>query len=640
MPLLLLALAARLAAADSTVYPVLNHDRVAGSMIVTRSGDTVSVRYVFTDRNRGTRTFTRYVSRNGTIVSTEMRPVLADERLGDPMFRLEVAGDSLRRIAGTATRANVEALKPDTYYGLGFTPYDEVLLAKYLLHRPNGSGPQAAGDTARVEILDKLTVPTAHGREDVRLVAIHRGFSRTPQLMWLDRNDDLFSTEVAWFMTVKPGAEPALPMLRRAETAYRDREAEAMNARIQQKTRSIVAIRNGNLFDSERGVIRPRMTVLVSGQRIVAVGPADSTTIPLDATVIDATGKTIMPGMWDMHGHMQLTSENSSSPIQLAYGITTVRDLASDIDVAVSQRDRSQAGRLAAPRAVLAGFMEGPLKWAGPTSVLVSTEDEARAWVARYDSLGYKQIKVYNVVHPDLIPTIAAEAHKRGMRLSGHIPRGLSVPAAVQLGFDEVNHAAFLFSTFYQDSLYVPTMRAYSAVASAVAPNIDVDGAPMTGLIQFLKQHNTVIDGTFAVWVQSAGTGIAQQVGAPASGDVAKADANYTRLIKRLYDAGVTLVPGTDNYGSTTFDTELELYERAGIPAPAVLQIATIVPARVMKDERDYGSIAVGKVADLFIVNGNPAEHVSDVRKVEQVLRAGRLYDAAALRAAVGFRGR
>ena len=168
-----------------------------------------------------------------------------------------------------------------------------------------------------------------------------------------------------------------------------------------------------------------------------------------------------------------------------------------------------------------------------------------------YDSLGYKQIKLYNLVHPDLVPTFAAEAHKRGMRLSGHIPRGLSVPAAVELGFDEVNHAAFLFSTFYQDSLYVPTMRAYSLVATAVAPNIDVDGAPMTALIAFLKQHNTVIDGTLSVWVQSAGTGIAQEVGAGVPPNVQKADANYMRLLRRLYDAGVTLVPGTDNFGSS-----------------------------------------------------------------------------------------
>jgi imidazolonepropionase-like amidohydrolase len=383
--------------------------------------------------------------------------------------------------------------------------------------------------------------------------------------------------------------------------------------------------------------MRPRTTVIVRGDRIVAVGPSDSLRAPQGATVSDAAGKTVMPGMWEMHGHMQMTSELTSGPMQLSFGITTVRDLASDIDVAVSDRDRAQSGAIAGPHVVLAGFIEGPGKWAGPTAVLVRTEDEARRWVARYDSLGYKQIKVYNLVHPDLIPTIAAEAHARGMRLSGHIPRGLTVPNSIELGFDEVNHAAFLFSTFYQDSLYVPTMRAYSAVATAVAPNIDVDGPAMTQLIGMLKRHGTVIDGTFSVWITSAGTGIGQAVGAGVPTDTRKADANYSRLIKRLYDAGVTLVAGTDAFGSTSYDTELELYEKAGIPAPVVLQIATIGAARVMKDDKDYGSLASGKVADIIVVNGKPIDHVSDVRKVETVIRAGRVYDAHELRVATGL---
>jgi imidazolonepropionase-like amidohydrolase len=221
--------------------------------------------------------------------------------------------------------------------------------------------------------------------------------------------------------------------------------------------------------------------------------------------------------------------------------------------------------------------------------------------------------------------------------LSGHIPRGLSVPDAVQLGFDEVNHAAFLFSTFFQDSLYVPAMRAYSAGATAVAANVDVDGPDMTRLIDLLKRRGTVVDGTFAVWITSAGTGIGQAVGAGIPTDARKADANYMRLLKRLYDAGITLVAGTDAFGSTSYDTELELYEKVGIPAPTVLQIATIGAARVMKDDKDFGSLTPGKVADIIVVNGRPIEHVSDVRKVETVIRAGRLYDAQELRTATGL---
>jgi imidazolonepropionase-like amidohydrolase len=634
-----LLLAAALAA-DSTVYTVMNHERVAGSMVVVHSGDTTTVRFVYTDRNRGSRDFVRYVNRDGHVAFIESRPVLPDDGIGDAALRLELAGDSVRRWTPKSTTTS--ATKPGAYLGVEISPYDDATLAKYLLAQPSHTSLLSNGDTARADLLEEMDVPTARGNEHVKLVAFRRGSSPVPDFIWLDASDDLFATEVDWFMVLKPGAVPALPKLRAAEIAIRNAAADSLNARVRQKTARVVAIKNGDVFDSETGKMRPHTTVIMTGDRITAVGPADTTTIPSDATIVDATGKTIMPGMWDMHGHMQLVSQNIGGPLQLMYGITTVRDLGSDPDVAIANRERANAGQIAGPRAILSAFIDGPQKWVAPTPSfnVVSTEAEARMLVAHYDSLGYKQVKLYNLVHPDLVPTFSAEAKKRGMRLSGHIPRGLSVPAAIQLGFDEVNHAAFLFSTFYQDSLYVPKMRAYSAVASAVAPNIDVDGKPMTELIALLKQHNTVMDGTWAVWVQSAGTGIAQAVGAGVPPDVAKADRNYMRLLKRLYDAGVTLVPGTDDFGSTTFDTELELYEKVGIPAANVLQIATIVPARVMKDDRDYGSIAVGKVADLFIVNGKPAEHVSDVRKVEQVFRAGRMYDARTLREATGFHGK
>jgi hypothetical protein len=200
----------------------------------------------------------------------------------------------------------------------------------------------------------------------------------------------------------------------------------------------------------------------------------------------------------------------------------------------------------------------------------------------------------------------------------------MSVPVAVNLGFDEINHAAFLFSNFFQDSLYWPTMRPYSGVAAIVAPNYDVDSPEMTSLINFLKQKGTVIDGTFNLWM---GAGALTGQGNPGA-------VQYGRLLKRLYEAGVPLVPGTDNNSGQTFILELELYQQSGIPAPSVLQIATIGSARVMKDDRDYGSIAPGKVADIIIVNGQPAERVSDLRNVEQVIRAGRVYEPKALRSA------
>jgi hypothetical protein len=457
------------------------------------------------------------------------------------------------------------------------------------------------------------------------------GTQTTPQGVWLDDTGALFATDVGWFITIRPGAEAALPVLRAVEVKYRNAQAEAIAKKVLTPRAATLVIRGGDLFDSESGTMRPRTSVVIRDDRIVAVGPVDSVAVPAGATVIEAAGKTVMPGMWEMHTHLQLTNQSQGSLIQLAQGLTTVRDMASDFDVATSQRDRERRGVLASPRVILSGFIEGPGRWAGPTSVIATTEAEALAYIARYDSAGYKQIKLYNLVQQDLVPAIAADAHRRGMRLSGHIPRGLSVPAAVLLGYDEIQHAAFLFSTFFQDSLYVPTMRAYSAVATAVAPNFDVDGQQMTDLIAFLHEHHTVIDGTFNLWIG----GGAAAVGAGGSTNQQRADAAYLRLIKRLYDAGVTLVAGTDNSFATTYHREIELYERAGIPAPQVLQIATIGSARVMREDADYGSVVPGKVADIIIVNGRPAEHVTDIEHVETVIRGGRVYQVRDLLNAV-----
>jgi len=291
--------------------------------------------------------------------------------------------------------------------------------------------------------------------------------------------------------------------------------------------------------------------------------------------------------------------------------------------------DIRDADRIVSPRILLSGFMEGLGRFASRNTAIVGTEEEAVAWVERFHSAGYRQIKMYNLIHPRLVPIIAEEAHRRGMRVSGHVPRGLSVQAAVQLGFDEINHAPFLFSTFFQDLLYVPTWRPYSAVAAQVAPTFDVDGQQMTELIDLLHKSHTVIDGTFNLWMRGELTG----QGTPAS-------RNYKRLLKRLYDAGITLVAGTDNDQGVVYNTELELYEHAGIPAPKVLQIATIVAARVMGDDGQYGSIAAGKVADILIVGGQPAERVADLRKVEHVIRAGRDYDPKELREIAGYTGK
>jgi imidazolonepropionase-like amidohydrolase len=431
-----------------------------------------------------------------------------------------------------------------------------------------------------------------------------------------------------------PGAGPmeqallAQGMLRRGES--RTALLPAGSARLE--------IAADTTVTTQHGRVRVRLALLhrATGYTPEAVW---SVRIPAGAQRVDATGRTVIPGLWEMHSHLQTTTATSGGIQQLARGITTTRDLVADTDVAVAYRDGVDRGDILGPRTLLGGFIEGPGAWAGPSDALARTEEEARALVARYHELGYRQIKLYNLVHPDLVPTIASEARARGLRLSGHVPRGLSTDAAVRLGFDEINHAAFLFSTFYQDSLYTPAMRPYSGVAQVVAPRIDVDGPAMDALLRTFVAHGTIIDGTFSLWYRGFDARSAPNGAAPATA-VDSANTNWLRLVKRLHDAGLTLVPGTDNQGSATYVNELELYVRAGIPAATVLQMATLTSARVMGEDQDRGSIAVGQAADLAIVDGNPLDDIGVLRRVHRVLLDGRVYDPARLLEAIGVGGR
>ena len=630
LPALLLAVAA-----DTTTYVVDNHGRRAGEMTVATRNDSLIVRWVYTDRNRGGRVETRYrIGTGGARIAGEQRAVLLDGSVGDPTQRYEQRGDSVLIHEGTLAPRTIRPAA-GAFIGLpSVTPWEQAALARHLLARPERSATLMNGSRVRAEVIADTTLAAGGARHRARLVMVYQGTMTNPNSVWLDERGELLATGAAWFITVRDGRQPLLPALRAIELRWRDARGVAIGKEARTTTNGSIAITNANLFDSETGTMRPGQTIVVRDDRIVAVGATGSVTIPTGATTIDAAGKTVMPGMWDMHTHVQVTSQSSLGLLQLTNGLTTVRDLASDIDVAVSLRDRERAGLLATPRHILGGFIEGPLAWAGPTAAIARDEAEARAWVAKYDSLGYKQIKLYNVVHPDIVPTIAAEAKRRGMLLSGHIPRGMSIEAALALGYDEIQHAAFFFSNFFPDSLYLPRMRAYSQVATAVAPTFDVFSPGMTKLLDAVKAKGAAVDGTFNLWIGGGGA----VVGAGGSTDQARADSAYLNLIRRLHAHGIQLIAGTDNSTGSTFRRELEMYERAGIPAAEVLQIATIRAAQFMKDDREYGSISVGKVADIIIVGGQPAERIADLANIETVIRGGRLYNVRDLQSALGMR--
>jgi len=484
------------------------------------------------------------------------------------------------------------------------------------------------------------------------------GLGFTPQLVWLDADKELFAQVSPWISTIRKGAESSLPELIAADDKWMAARANKLAAELAHKPPAAgLAITHATVFDSEKKALVADRTVVVAGDRITVVGDA-SLAVPPGAQVIDAHGKTLLPGLWDMHTH----SGDGDGLMFLASGVTTIRDLGNEMNSLLARVKRFDDGTEVGPHVIRAGLIDGPGPLASPAGLLAGNADEARAAVSRYADAGYVQVKMYSSLDPKLVPIIAQAAHARGMRVSGHIPTGMKASEAVEGGYDEIQHINMVFLQFLMrpgDDTRTPLR--FTRVAEGAAA-LDLDGKDVQAFFDFLIAHHTVLDPTLATFhgMFTAAAGeidpnmapyiarLPAQVargayggGLDAKGQRATYRASYAKMVElvgRAFRRGIPIVAGTDDIAGLTLSNELELYVQAGIPAPDVLALATIGAARVMHHEADAGSIAAGKQADFFLVDGDPTKDIAAVRQTELVVCRGVVYDPAALFAAVGMK--
>src|SRR5262249_14891679 len=293
-----------------------------------------------------------------------------------------------------------------------------------------------------------------------------------------------------------------------------------------------------------------------------------------------------LPGLWDMHAHIF----ESQAPLYIACGVTTVRDLANDIDALADLRRRIDAREAIGPSIIPAGFLDGSGPYAGPTKILVDTEEEARAAIDRYKQLNYPQIKIYSSIKPDLVPFIVEYSHRLGFRVSGHVPAGMNAEDAVRAGFDELQHVNFLFLNFLVDrAADTRTPLRCTAVAEHAA-ELDLGPRRVQAFIALLKKRNIVIDPTVSTCegmlaarpgqVPPTYATIASRLppmsqrnlkgGGLAPGAAEANSAAFAALLKMvrlLYDAGIPIVAGTDApFPGFGVHRELQVYVGAGLP--------------------------------------------------------------------------
>ncbi len=517
--------------------------------------------------------------------------------------------------------------------------------------------PSGRADFDKVTSLD---VVGPQGTKRVDLIFV-RGTSQSPQPVWVE-NGKFFGALVGLGL-LPAGYDGNLGKMQAAQDAAIAAMAPATARKfLTADAKRPVLFSNVKLYDADRQRFVQDQYVLTSGGKIVSVGATKPATLPAGTRTLDGAGKTLVPGLWDSHMHV---GDDFQTVSELALGVTSCRNPGGPIDLEVSQRERRNAGTLLAPECWNSVIVDqkGPLVAQG--SLAVSSLDETLAAVRKIKANNLTAVKFYTSMKPEWIAPGAKLAHELGLHVHGHIPAGMRTLDAINAGYDEITHIYFAtMQAMPQEVVDKANTTMRMLGPGKYFKDVDLDAEPMKTVIDTMAKKHITLDPTLVVvegvLLANAGTvapAYTAYVGTlPAavergfkSGPIpylpgmTRADAQASvdhmgEYVAKLFRAGVPIVAGTDGQGMEIF-RELELYVKGGLTPAEALATATIIPARNVKADNRMGSIAVGKEADLILVDGDPEKNIGDLRHVDQVMSDGVLMDGNALRTAAGYSG-
>ena len=637
-------------------YAIVSAGKAAGSEVDTYgAGGKIDSTFEFNDRGRGPKVVAHY-----------------EFGASDLPVRVDITGNDYLKapvdehFAVENGRAHWKSTTEDGfadsggfYVSVNGSGAEIAMLVAALAKAKGGPVRLYPAGEARLEKLAETTVESGGKSVHVTEYGI-TGVAFEPQTVWVDDNFKLFASPGNWFAILREGWESSNEKLYALQVKAQEERYGKLAKELAEHPAHPVAIEHVRMFDAERAVMLSDMTVVVEGERIKEVGPGASVKVPANAEHVDGKGKTLLPGLFDMHAHVQPID----GMLNIASGVTTVRDMGNDINDLARLQKQWESGDAIGPRVWKAGFIDGPGPYQAPTGIFVTTPEEAKAAVDKYAGLGFIQIKLYSSLKPELVPGIVKEAHDKGLRVSGHVPNGMIASQFVQDGADELQHINFIFLNFLANKVQdTRTPERFTAVGKYAA-GMDLDSKEVKDFIALLLAHHTTVDVTMATF-EGMFTGRPGKVspdfeevldrlpaqvqrgayngGLPVTGETDQlykdSYAAMLKMVKKMYDAGVPVLAGTDALSGLMLHRELELEVKAGIPSEKALQNATWNAAKLLRQEKELGSIAPGKLADLVLVEGNPAEDMKNIRRCRMVVKGGTVYKSVAVYGAVGIGG-
>ena len=626
-----------------TVYNVYVQGTQVGAMEVTETDAGYSVFYEYRNNGRGP-TINETIALDDSGIPTAWTATGAttfgnavDERFelnGDQASWSDSTGD------GTATVA-----EPTLYVPQNGSPYSLAVTARALLADEDATLPALPGGQLSLQAIEEIAVTDANGTAaNVTSYAL-AGTSYNPTY-FLMQGEDFFGFIPPGFAILPEAYVGEDERLRGMAAEYGARRFEDIQSRTVRSYDSPVRVHNVRVFDPETESIGELVSVLFEDERITSIDGANQSNP--GEVLIDGAGGYLVPGLFEMHGHLG----QQSALLNLAAGVTTVRDTGNNNEVLADLIDKFDSGRLAGPEVFRSGFIEGRSPFNSNNGILVETEEEAVAAVQDYADRGvFHQIKIYNSMNPAWVPAMVETARANGLRVTGHVPAFSNADQMIEAGYDEMTHINQVMLGWVLDQ-GEDTRTLLRLTALKRLPALDLEAENVTKTLDAMVERGVAIDPTFAIHealllsrngsISAGSADIIDNLPVSAQRQARTAwaaieseedDAAYrgafdkiTTMLTMMRDRGIVMVPGTDLGGSFAYHRELELYQRIGMTPAEILAWASQGMADYLEAGDRLGSITPGKEADFFLIADDPTQDLKAIKAISMVVADGKVY--------------
>ena len=635
------ALLSTAASAETHQYRVLFGGDDVGGLEVETAGNTSNIEFDYKQNGRGP-TITEKVEVDAEGIPTNWT-ITGRTTFGNPVNESYACADGKASWQDSTGPGSADACS--FYIDQNGSPWGISLLARALLATPDAEMAVLPGGTARIRARDTATYDGADGEVTVTTYEI-TGLSTDPAHLTLDQDLNLFSVADPRFAIVRKGYEAADEALRAEAERYSTQRFVEIQAKAARNFDGPVRIRNVRIFDPKTLALTEARDVVIYGERIASI--EDLGSLPTEGeTVIDGAGGTLVPGMYEMHGHIG----QDNALMNIVAGVTSVRDMGNENEVLDGLIERIDDGIIAGPRISRSGFIEGKSEFSAATGEIAANEQAAIDLVRWYAARGYPQVKLYNSMNPEWADAVVGEAHDLGMRVAGHVPAFSTADAMIDAGFDEITHVNQLMLGWVLNE-GEDTRTLFRFTAMQRFPSLDLDGDLVQSTLDKMAEKGVAHDPTIAIHELGL-TAIDGQVPAGSIDVFDNMPVNTQRYMKQalfgtenqaerdayiaafdtiietltlMNDKGILLVPGTDLGGSFAYHRELELFEKLGMSPAQVLRRATYDMAEYLNQDQELGSIEKGKYADFFLVPGDPTANLKEIKRIQMVVSNGTVY--------------